>query len=382
VIEPVRVTIGETVAITNRRDHTDTSDLRFVYQVEDDGVPVAEGDYGVPAIPPGETVEVPLPPLPGTPAVTGERWLTIRVVLAADTPWAAAGHRVAWGQARVGSAPRRPSPTGRPAPAEFDARTGALVRLAGFPVDAPRLDVWRAPTDNDRPENDFAFDGNWDRFSWRRAGLHRLRHRLVDAAWRDDVLTVRTRVGPAAVDFAFAVTYRWTVDGDRVRLAVEGEPVGEWPVTLPRLGLRMAVPAGLDTVEWFGGGPGEAYPDSRAAARVGRHLRTVDQMQTPYVVPQENGARVDVRWATLTGADGRGLRITGDPTFILTARRWTSEDLDAAKHTHQLRPRDRIHLNLDAAHHGIGTASCGPGVQPPYQLRPGPFRFGLTLGPA
>jgi beta-galactosidase len=371
VIEPVRVTIGESVTVLNRRDHTDTADLRFVWRLD-------EGDEGVldvPAIPPGDTATVPLPAAGGL--------LTVRAVLAADTPWAGAGHEVAWGQAQVGAAaPARHTPARRAEPAEFDERTGALLRLAGFPVETPRLDLWRAPTDNDRPENDFAFDGDWSRFSWRRAGLHRLRHRLVDSAREGGTLTVRTRVGPAAVDFAFAVTYRWTVDGDSVRLDVEGEPVGEWPVTLPRLGLRMAVPAELGTVEWFGGGPGEAYPDTRAAARLGRFVRSVEQMQTPYVFPQENGARVDVRWATLTGADGRGIRVTGDPTFILTVRRWTSEDLDAAQHTHHLRPRDRVYVNLDAAHHGIGTASCGPGVQPPYQLRPGKFAFGLTLGPA
>jgi beta-galactosidase len=360
--------------VTNRRDHTDTSDLRFVWQAANEGVPVAEGELDIPAIPAGGTATVPLPAADGL--------LTLRAVLAADTPWAGAGHEVAWGQAQAGPAsPRRHTP-GRGAPAEFDVRTGALLRLAGFPVETPRLDLWRAPTDNDRPENDFAFDGDWSRWSWRRAGLHRLRHRLVDSAWAGGTLTVRTRVGTAATDFGFAVTYRWTVDGDSVRLAVEGEPTGEWPVVLPRLGLRMAVPAALGTVEWFGGGPGEAYPDSRAAARIGRFVRTVEQMQTPYVVPQENGARSDVRWATLTGADGRGIRITGDPTFILTARRWTTEDLDAAQHTHQLRPRDQVYVNLDAAQNGIGTASCGPGVQPPYQLRPGPFTFGLTLGPA
>jgi len=381
VIEPVRVTIGEAVTIANRRDHTDTSDLRFVWQLADDGVPVADGAYVIPAIPPGGTTTIPLPPLPGAPAVTGERWLTVRAVLATDTLWAPAGHQVAWGQGRIAEV-ARPRPTGPPGDvAEFGDR-GELVRLFGFPVESPRLDLWRAPTDNDRPENDFAFDGNWARFSWRRAGLHRLRHRFVDSSWDGPTLTVRSRVGPAAVDFGFAVTYRWTLTGGCLHLGVEGEPIGEWPVTLPRLGLRMAVPAELGTVEWFGGGPGEAYPDSRAAARVGRYLRSVDQLQTPYVYPQENGARVDVRWATLTGADGRGLRITGDPTFILTARRWTTEDLDAAKHTHELHPRDRIYVNLDAAHHGIGTASCGPGVQPPYQLRPGPFTFGLTLGPA
>ncbi|GFJ89583.1 hypothetical protein Prum_032250 [Phytohabitans rumicis] len=98
--------------------------------------------------------------------------------------------------------------------------------------------------------------------------------------------------------------------------------------------------------------------------------------------PQENGARVDVRWATLTDGAGRGIRVEGDPAFILTARRWTSEDLDAAQHAHQLRPRDRVYVNLDAAHHGIGSASCGPGVLPQHQLRPGPFRFGLVFGAA
>ena len=384
VIEPVRVTIAAAVTVANRRDHTDTSDLRFVWALEDEGVAVAEGELDVPAIPAGGTATVPLPAPSGLPAVTGERWLTVRAVLAADAPWAGAGHEVGWGQALVGAAPRtipRRTP-GRAEPAEFDVRTGALLRLAGFPVETPRLDLWRAPTENDLPENDFAFDGDWSRWSWRRAGLHRLRHRLVDSDFADGVLTVRTRVGPAATDFAFAVIYRWTVDGESVRLAVEAEPRGEWPVVLPRVGLRMAVPAALGTVEWFGGGPGEAYPDSRAAARVGRFVRTVEQLQTPYVHPQENGARVDVRWATLTGADGRGLRIAGDPAFILTARRWTSEDLDAAQHDHHLRPRDRVYVNLDAAQHGIGSASCGPGVLPPHQLRPGRFTFGLTLGPA
>jgi beta-galactosidase len=193
--------------------------------------------------------------------------------------------------------------------------------------------------------------------------------------------TVRTRVGTAATDFAFAVTYRWTGDGGRLRLDVDVDPVTEWPFPLPRVGLRLAVPASLDTVEWFGGGPGEAYPDSRTAARIGRFTRTVDELQTPYVFPQENGARVDVRWAALIGGDGRGIRVCGDPTFVLTARRWTTEDLDAAQHHHQLRPRDRVYLNLDAAHQGIGSASCGPGVLPAHQLRPGPLTFGLTFEP-
>ena len=66
---------------------------------------------------------------------------------------------------------------------------------------------------------------------------------------------------------------------------------------LPRLGLRMALCL-AGAAEWYGGGPGEAYPDTRPAARIGR-WRPVDALQTPYVRPQENGARADVRWAEL-----------------------------------------------------------------------------------
>ena len=81
-------------------------------------------------------------------------------------------------------------------------------------------------------------------------------------------------------------------------------------------------------------------------------------------MPQENGSRTEVRWAELTGEPG-GLRLEGRPHFELTARRWTSEALDAAKHPPDLVPDpDWIWVNADLAQHGIGTASCGPGVLP------------------
>ena len=134
-------------------------------------------------------------------------------------------------------------------------------------------------------------------------------------------------------------------------------------------------------VEWFGRGPGEAYRDTRRAARVGRFAASVDELQTPYVRPQENGNRTEVRWATLTDADGAGLRVEGRPHIDVTARRWTSEDLDAATHTPELVARDRIWVNLDHAQQGIGTASCGPGVLPQHDLEAVPTTFALRLSP-
>ena len=94
---------------------------------------------------------------------------------------------------------------------------------------------------------------------------------------------------------------------------------------------------------------------------------------------QENGNRTEVRWATLTDPNGFGLRVSGDPTFELTARRWTTEALDRAKHTNELVAADTIWVNLDSAQNGLGSASCGPGVLPPYQLRATPTSFRLTF---
>jgi len=167
-----------------------------------------------------------------------------------------------------------------------------------------------------------------------------------------------------------------------LRLELGVVPEGDWPCPLPRVGLRMAVPAGLRRVEWFGRGPGEAYADTGRAARVGRFAATVEELQTPYLYPQENGNRAGVRWATLTDGDGNGIRAEGEPTFDLTARPWTSEQLDAARHPTDLHPGDRVWVNLDLAQQGIGSASCGPGVLPAYRLDPAPASFTVRLYPA
>ncbi|TMR95990.1 glycoside hydrolase family 2 TIM barrel-domain containing protein [Nonomuraea basaltis] len=371
VFEPVRFEFGDgVVRVVNRYDFRDLTHLEFVASVEVEGEPVASYRLDVPA----GGGEVKLPDLPGP---EGERWLSVRAVLAGDQPWAEGGHEVAWGQTLL----TPPSPRTASASlvtfvrdggeivasgSAFDAVTGRLVRLFGLEVEGPRLDLWRVPTDNDKYGGLEA--------KWRALGLHRLTHRVDDVGLGDG-LTVRTRVAPAATDLGMRATYHWTVTGEGgLLLSLDIESEGDWPDPIPRLGVTMTLPGtAADRVTWFGRGPGEAYPDTGMAARVGRWTATVDELQTPYVYPQENGHRADVRWAGF-GA----FKVSGDPVFGMTARRWSNDELAAARHRPDLVPGDRVHLHLDAAHQGIGTATCGPGTLPKYELR-APRQATLTL---
>ncbi|MFS8197512.1 glycoside hydrolase family 2 TIM barrel-domain containing protein [Streptomyces sp. CWNU-52B] len=400
VVEPVRIEgegtggggpTGGTVRVTNRFDFADLSALAFTWSYDVDGEAVETGPLSVPALAPGEFADVKLPEPASDPYPRGAetRW-TVRAALAEDTPWAPKGHLVAWAQLPLTERPSarvvaggRPVPDGRGGvtlgPAVFSARTGELTSLGGIDVVGPKLDVWRAPTDND--------DGaSWQpdiRYGplWRRLGLHRMQHRLDAVEWGEDALTVRARVAPAASDVGLRTVHRWTSDGTRLRLTVSVAPEGDWRVPLPRLGIRLGLVAAADRVnrvKWHGGGPGEGYPDTDSASMLGRWESTVNDLQTPYVRPQENGARADVRWAELGAGPGLpALRVEGEPEFWFTARRWTSEQLDAADHLTDLTPGDTVWVNLDHGQQGIGSQSCGPGALPQYQLlvRPAEFSF-------
>jgi beta-galactosidase len=376
VFEPVRITgSAQGIRISSLYDHISLDHLRFEWVYEADGEEVASGSLDVPSVPARGHTEVSLPQLPEVP---GEGWLTVRASLATATSWAEAGHVVAWGQVRIAEAAPvtpinavevvRTGDVFRLGPAEFDPVTGVLTRIGEHAVEGPRLDLWRAPTDNDRGSD------HPEERAWRDAGLHRLQHRVIEVNAQENALVVRTRVAPPAKGFGMVADHTWTADGDRLRLRLDVTPDGEWPCTLPRLGLRLALPGELDAVEWFGAGPGEAYADSRQAARIGRFTSTVDALQTPYVFPQENGNRADARWLRIGG-----IRVDGEPVFDFTARRWTTEDLDAATHAEDLKPREHVYLNLDLAQNGLGTASCGPGVLPQYRLHPQKASFSLTF---
>ncbi len=392
---PVLLTLHEgSLTVANRYHTLSTAHLRVVAAVEDDGHVRATADVEVPPVAAGAVATVALPPGLREPADTGETWLTVRAELAADTPWAPAGHVVARAQSAV--APpvhpsHRPGRVRRSGPgdaAEFDARTGRLRRLFGLDVDGPRLELWRAPTDNDCGVAFTSTDGRSSESVWRARGLDRLVHRVRDVERDGDRLVVRTRAGAADSARGVDVTYRWEL-GDEVALHVEVVPSPDWDCTWPRVGVRFDLPAALREARWFGTGPAESYPDSSAAAYVGRFAAGwggtgPDTLNVRYSRPQETGHRPQLR--SLDVGDGGRVRLRlrtlpdaagHRPGFTLAPH--SPQEVDRARHPHELPAPTGTYLFLDDAVHGLGSAACGPDVAPEHQLWPGARAFGVVF---
>ncbi|ALO98351.1 Beta-galactosidase [Streptomyces hygroscopicus subsp. limoneus] len=392
VVQPIRFDFGDDgVTVTNLRHSADTRDLRFHWRVEHDGVPVDSGDLEVPVVAPGGSERVPLPPIRVSP--DAETWFTVDAVLAAATAWAPQGHVVATAQ-RDTSVPRtapaaRPRTDWRPGNgtltlgiAEFV--DGSLVRLAGRAVTGPRLELFRAPTDNDESasdrveDSDAAVAGVSHADLWRRDGLDRLTTRRVSV--EQGARSLRTIDKVAAAGSAPSVTVEsvWSLGDDGLELLVEIEPSRGWRTVWPRIGVRFGFPDGtapVDGADWFGLGPFESYPDSLRAARTGRFTAGVHDLSAGYARPQETGHRSRLRRLTLLSGDAEVLRVEAVPDRSgrrpgFTLSRHTPQETARARHPFELPESTTSHLIIDAAQHGLGSRSCGPDVRPGFALRP------------
>jgi hypothetical protein len=186
---------------------------------------------------------------------------------------------------------------------------------------------------------------------------------------------------PSKPPARFDCDYVYTILGSgEVRVDTHVLP-GEGLPFLPRIGLQMRLPGGYEQFSWYGRGPHETYVDRKEGAQVGVYRGTVDEQYVPYIVPEENGNKTDVRWVSLTNADGIGLLASADRLLEVSAHHFTPEDLTAARHTHELVRRAEIILNLDYGQSGLGSASCGPGRLEKYRLQPEEIRYCVQLRP-
>ncbi len=411
--------IGEDFELENRFGFTRADAFAGRWELLQDGQVVKHGAFSVPPVAPLARGAVPRAAFGG--ALDGlspqhEYFLNVSFALKTDRLWAKAGHVVARDQVALGgmfvrtqSSPAKGSEVGFAESADvvtvtagatkavFSKRTGTLARLEmdgvkvledveGM-VAGPRLTAVRAFVDNDTslgPAKSISLP-------FYNAGLTRLAYHApcVKPQKRGAAVVVFCTVavdGTKACGWTHVAEWTFTSDG-RVAVVNHAVPHGPMP-ELPRLGLSWKLDGALENVAWYGRGPHENYIDRCSSAFIGRYASTVTDQYVPYVRPQENGAKGNVRWVAFTTPQGHGIRFACSRPLFFRALHYDWEDLEHWRH-HRFEPRTynpkpprrEVCLDLDIEQRGLGGASCGPKTMPKYTFPAKEERWTVWLDP-
>ena len=344
---PVAVTRAGTAAtpalkIQNKQWFSDLSAYAATWQMLVDGNISDSGSLAVPFVAAEKSAVLPLPrPVPPD---AKEVLFTVTWTLAEKTAWAPRGHVVSFDQISLKS-PRKYQ---APPIIGGDSACATVV---------PAITLWRAATDNDgfklMPHLWQGFGRSLER--WLSQGVATSNADLVDCSTQLD------RLASGAVRYMHQVV------------------VPKELADLPRVGSTFDVPARFSQVRWFGRGPHECYPDRQSSAFLGVYQGKPDEL--PYLMPQEFGLRTDCRWFELIDEKaGEVIRITAESGPLhMSAVHHTAKDLFDAPDQTSLRRQKHLTVHVDAAHRGLGTASCGPDTLDTYRIAPGTYSWTYVI---
>ena len=263
-----------------------------------------------------------------------------------------------------------------------------------------KSDFWRAPTDNDYGANLHTRMQAWRNPNLRRTafeckvedGLGKVNvkyeieqlHASLEMEYvldREGYMHVTqkmvTRPEEAAQAMAQSAPQRQGQRGQRQ----QGMP------DLFKFGMTMAMDREFDQVEFYGRGPIENYSDRNSSQFLGIYRSSVADQYFPYIRPQENGNKTDVRWWRVTNADGLGLEFYSDAPLSMSSLNYTTADLDEGPRKHNvhagdLTPRPYTVVHIDKAQYGLACVnSWGATPLEPYKLHYGDYSYSFVIAP-
>ena len=372
------------VRVVNKNLFVNTDSFDCVVLVEKDGHLLREAGLETHVAPLSEEVyELPV----SVQTLPGEYAVTVSFRLREDTLWAKRGHEVAFGQGVYEV----------PAPAAlhrgkmeivksmhnigihgdgfrilFSYLNGGLVSYVYGGVEMikaiPKPNFWRAPTDNDC--------GNLMPMrygQWKLASMY-LNHKDPQGGYRipklevleDSAVITYTYYMPSIPSAECSLAYRVYGDGT-VETTLSYDPVKELG-DMPEFGVMFKFDADYDNVAWYGMGPEETYVDRCLGAKLGIYKNKVADNMAEYLVPQECGNKVGVRWASVTDRKGRGMLFTGDK-MEFSALPYTPHEIENAMHPFELPEVHYTVVRVSAKQMGVaGDDSWGSKTHPEYLL--------------
>lgn len=237
---------------------------------------------------------------------------------------------------------------------------------------------WRGSTDNDMGA------GLHKKLAvWRNPGYELSSLETVPS--QNGTLTVEAEYKLSRVPATLHLTYTLYQDGSlKVRQSLKKTGEG---VNMFRFGMQVQVPVGMEYITYYGRGPMENYADRKEAADLGIYRQTVTEQFYPYIRPQENGNKCDVRWWRLTEKGGRGLTLCGDAPLSVSTLHYAIAQFDDGdekdnRHSELLEPQNYTNWCIDKAQIGLGCVdSWYSTALPEYQLPLADYEFTFLLQP-
>ncbi|MBV6645591.1 MAG: DUF4981 domain-containing protein [Cyclobacteriaceae bacterium] len=394
------------IRIANNYHFTNLSEFQGSWQLLQNGEVTQEDFLPALNIAPGssKTISLDLPPFQ-----SGSTYhLNIKFDLPDGTPWASKGHVVAKEQLALQETKQSLTKSMTKSSdqlnygdsieelviftedfaVKFNKKTGFLNALkygaqqviSNNIHEGPVLNLYRAPTDNDRN-----FFSTWDQIDqWSLRGLDSLKPSLINFSFEGvskNEIPVSTHVRHTGSQIVVDHFCDYSVFADGT-IHIHNKVIPHTKLeVLPRVGLLMTISEELSSLRWYGRGPHENYIDRKTSAFVGIYESTVREQIVNYLRPQEMGNKEDTRWIRLTNQEGNGIEIQAKDKISFTAIPFKPKDLVTATHPHELEARDLTVLYLDATQLGIGNSSCGPQALEKYWVEPKPYHFLLSIKP-
>ena len=238
---------------------------------------------------------------------------------------------------------------------------------------------WRAPTDNDYG-----------------AGLQK-----KNAVWRNPEMKLLS-LNHDVVDGMVVVSAEYEMKSVSAKLNIEYtvNNVGAVKVTqkmisdksakvadMFRFGMQLVMPESFEKIIYYGRGPIENYSDRNHSADLGIYNQTVTEQFYPYIRPQENGTKTDIRWWKLLNNEGKGLIFVSESPFSASALHYTIESLDDGeqkdqRHSFEVEPSPLTNFLIDKAQQGLACEdSWGAIPLPQYRLPYGDYEFTFIMTP-
>lgn len=224
-------------------------------------------------------------------------------------------------------------------------------------------------------ENDASWSGQGK--LWLEAGLDSISQKVVSSRVEGNVLNVATEIfGRTGRRLGDAVFMYSVHEGKRLAVSCRFNPDTSAVKSLPRIGLTYRTSRDLAASVTYHGRSGETYVDRNSSGRLGLHSTTPDQDFHDYIVPQASGNHTEV--CHLTFNDGL-LGVTSSRPFQFSATPYPDENIQSARHIHELIDDGLITVHLDAEQTGVGTATCGPDVLAKYRIPVAPTEFVFVI---